>query len=45
MVKAVIDSSERAFMNDEAKVETTDVEADNGIFHIIDYPLNPPKSA
>ena len=45
MVKSVVDASERAFMNDEAKVETTDVEADNGVFHIIDYPLNPPKSA
>ena len=28
-------------MNDESKVETTDVEADNGIFHIIDYPMRP----
>ena len=41
-VAAVMDG-DRAFMNDEAKVETTDVEADNGIFHIVDYPLNPPK--
>ena len=42
IVKAVIDK-DRAFMNDECKVETTDVEADNGIFHIIDFPLTPPK--
>lgn len=41
-VAAVMDG-DRAFMNDEAKVETTDVEADNGIFHIVDYPLSPPK--
>jgi uncharacterized surface protein with fasciclin (FAS1) repeats len=40
---SVVDKTGRAFMNDEAKVETTDNEADNGIFHIIDFPLSPPK--
>ena len=43
-VASVVDKTERAFMNDEAKVETTDIEADNGIFHIIDFPLTPPKN-
>jgi uncharacterized surface protein with fasciclin (FAS1) repeats len=42
-VLSVVDKTGRAFMNDEAKVETTDNEADNGIFHIIDFPLTPPK--
>jgi len=41
-VASVVDQkTERAYMNDESKVETTDVEADNGFFHIIDYPMRP----
>ena len=31
----------RAYMNDECKVETTDIECDNGRFHVIDYPMRP----
>ena len=45
-VNSVVDQKqERAYMNDESKVETTDVEgSDNGsIFHIIDYPMRPPN--
>lgn len=41
---AAVMDGDRAFMNDESKVETTDIEADNGIFHIIDYPVRPPAA-
>ncbi len=40
-----IDTEENVWINGNAKVETVDVMADNGIIHIIDYVITPPTQS